>query len=148
MNPDSDPGNPQQLLDEVLLDTEWREFASESESRALAAFRAHNRFRRVRAFALRCSITAVLLLAFLLLRWESKPEATALNGKSSFTARKGSSSNADLRAPAVVKNGAYITESQMLALFPKGSCAVAEVDGHKQLVFLNSQIRRNGWRPE
>jgi hypothetical protein len=37
-----------------------------------------------------------------------------------------------------------ITEAQMLAMFPKGSCAIAEIDGKRQVVFLDPAIETEG----
>jgi hypothetical protein len=38
----------------------------------------------------------------------------------------------------------YITEEQMLALFPKGSCTIAEIDGQTQLIFFDRKIEEEG----
>ena len=39
----------------------------------------------------------------------------------------------------------YITEEQMLAIFPKGSCILAEVNGQKELVFFDPGKARQGF---
>ncbi len=38
----------------------------------------------------------------------------------------------------------YISEAEMVALFPKDSCVVAEIGGHKELIFLNHEIEHKG----
>jgi hypothetical protein len=38
----------------------------------------------------------------------------------------------------------HITEAQMLALFPKGSCIIAEIDGQTQLIFFDHKIEEEG----
>ena len=43
--------------------------------------------------------------------------------------------------PAPVR---HITEAQLLALFPKGSCLIAEINGQEQLVFFDHQIETQG----
>ena len=37
------------------------------------------------------------------------------------------------------EGGAYISEEQMLAMFPKGSCVLAEINGEKQLVVFQGK---------
>ena len=36
----------------------------------------------------------------------------------------------------------FITDDQLLLLFPKGSCVLAEVNGQKELVFLDANVKR------
>jgi hypothetical protein len=38
-----------------------------------------------------------------------------------------------------------ITEEQMLAIFPAGSCLLAEINGEKQLVFLDPKVASEGF---
>jgi len=39
----------------------------------------------------------------------------------------------------------FISEEEMLALFPPGSCVVAEVNGQKELVFFDAIKAREGF---
>ena len=36
----------------------------------------------------------------------------------------------------------YLTDGELLALFPNGSCFLAEVDGKKELIFLDPEVER------
>ena len=36
----------------------------------------------------------------------------------------------------------YLTDQELVAKFPKGSCFIAEVDGKKELVFLDPKVKR------
>ena len=38
-----------------------------------------------------------------------------------------------------------ISDQEVLAMFPKGSCAIAEVDGRKQLVFFDQKQADQGF---
>ncbi len=38
----------------------------------------------------------------------------------------------------------HISEAEMLALFPKGSCLIAEINGQEQLVFFDHQVEAQG----
>jgi len=38
-----------------------------------------------------------------------------------------------------------ISEQQMLAMFPPGSCLLAEIDGKKRLVFLDQKLATEGF---
>jgi hypothetical protein len=40
------------------------------------------------------------------------------------------------------ENGKYLTDDELLALFPAGSCFLAEVDGKKKLVFFDPEVER------
>jgi hypothetical protein len=35
-----------------------------------------------------------------------------------------------------------LTDEELVAAFPKGSCFIAEVDGKKELVFLDPKVQR------
>ena len=36
----------------------------------------------------------------------------------------------------------YLTDAELLALFPPGSCFLAEVDGQKKLIFFDPKVER------
>ena len=36
----------------------------------------------------------------------------------------------------------FLTDQELVAAFPKGSCFIAEVDGKKELVFLDPEVQR------
>ena len=39
-------------------------------------------------------------------------------------------------------NPRFLTDEELLASFPKGSCFLAEIDGQEQLVFLDANAER------
>jgi hypothetical protein len=39
----------------------------------------------------------------------------------------------------------FISEEEMLAMFPPGSCVVAEINGQKELVFFDATKAREGF---
>ena len=41
-----------------------------------------------------------------------------------------------------LKKSIYLTDDELLALFPEGSCFLAEVDGKKEQVFLDPEVQR------
>jgi hypothetical protein len=44
--------------------------------------------------------------------------------------------------PAQPEKSIYLTDGELLALFPEGSCFLAEVDGKKKLVFFDPEVER------
>jgi hypothetical protein len=48
-------------------------------------------------------------------------------------------------APLLAPDPEFISEQQMLTLFPAGSCVIAEVNGQKELVFFDAQKAAAGF---
>ena len=46
------------------------------------------------------------------------------------------------RLPKAPDKPRHLTDAELVAAFPKGSCFIAEVDGRKELVFLDPQVER------
>ena len=38
----------------------------------------------------------------------------------------------------------YITEEQLMAYFPPGSCTIAEIDGERRFIILDPEIAAHG----
>jgi hypothetical protein len=40
----------------------------------------------------------------------------------------------------------WVSEKELLAMFPKGSCVIAEINGQKELVLLDPELAAQGFR--
>jgi hypothetical protein len=129
------------LLDAVLADQDWHALDGRLKGLALATMEAatHRRRRQARV-ARACGAVALLAGAA---AWSF----TAVSHRIPMTA-------VSVPAPGPVAvsersfpsdSGTFISESEMLALFPPGSCVVAEVDGRKELVFFDAQKAAQGF---
>ncbi len=124
MNPNLDPENDEPLLDRILGDEEWRTASAAFKASALGAFRARQRQRRT----MRWTATAVVMTAVIAgsLRWSGILRPTPVQI---------AVTPAEPAKPA--ETARFLTDQQLLDMFPKGSCFIAEVDGKKELVFLD-----------
>jgi hypothetical protein len=118
------------LVDTALSDEGWDVCRTRLQTEGLAALRAKRRYRNslkwVGQLAILCVLCVVAWRAINGPRTLSEPQAHVNSIVSNPPEAGVHPGNADL----------YITEDQMLAMFPKGSCVMAEVNGEKQLVFL------------
>ena len=133
MNNLNDPTESNGLIDRAITDETWSDFDSRLRDRALHSFTTAKRRRRARRLAMQ--ICAVLMLA-------------AAAAFVSF--RKNPSSKTEVvsnlsRPAASAAARSVITEQQMLEMFPPGSCLLAEVNGEKQLVFLDPKLASKGF---
>ncbi len=129
MNPNLDPQSENVLLDAVLRDEAWQGTKATLKAGALAAFRRRQRLRRLTRTAAAALILCALLAVALW--WPRPPAATP----SPVVARRDP-------APQTAGPVRYLTDEELLALFPKGSCVLAEIDGRKELVFLDPKLER------
>ena len=142
------------LLDAVLADESWESCNARLHGDALAALRAGKKSRARWMTAAQIMALAALLGAM----WWSfsgprdVPGSQQLRRDTAFA----NLSQADLRSDVLrtgdvsrsADNVPYITEEQMLAMFPEGSCVLAEVDGQKQLVVLDEAAARRGFQTQ
>ena len=129
MNPNLDPKTERALLDAVLRDEEWEAANTPLRAGTLAAFRHRQRRRRLtRAFAGVLVLTAAIGAAS---HWRGRGVATPSQVASSRP-----------QAPKTQSHLRYLSDSELLALFPKGSCVLAEVDGRKELIFLDAKTEQ------
>ena len=104
-------------------------------ARALEVFR--QRVRRKRSFQLVIAMT--LLGGFLLQRLPSKHKVEAVRSEPRAVAAVPHEQT--MASPPENQNVATLSDEQLLALFPAGSCYIAEVSGRKRLVFRNETLR-------
>lgn len=129
MNSNLDPERENALLDAVLRDEAWQGTNAALKIDALVAFRRRQRLRRLTRVA--ATVLVLCALLALALRWSRPPAATP----SPVVTRRSPS-------PKTAEAVRYLTDEELLALFPGGSCVLAEIDGRKELVFLDPKLER------
>lgn len=128
--PESTDGD--ELLDAVLADDEWHALNRSLKREALAAMGAAHRTRRCRRW-LTQTVCAIGLVAGAGWWWRSPtPPHPPVAQKSGQPALPGA-------------EDAFVSEETMLAMFPAGTCVVAEVDGRKELVFFDAKQAEDGF---
>jgi hypothetical protein len=125
-------GSDQALLNAALGDEDWQALSTSVKRKALAEMGAERRKRRLRLRVGQVACLAALLAG---IGWWLRP---SLPSHTEAALRPSSS------APAPVEHQ-FISEQQMLAMFPSGSCVLAEVDGQKELVFFDAQKAQEGF---
>jgi hypothetical protein len=141
------------LLDALLADETWDTCSGRLQHTAIAALRATKKSRVRRAVIIQTmAVLAVLSTIALVL---SRPERGWPSRSSNEFARNtdkpfvGAGLPAPTPATAQMPSSAtYITEDQMLAMFPEGSCVLAEIDGQRQLVVLDDTAIRHEMRQQ
>ena len=127
-----EPNDADGLLNAVLADADWQALNCSLKGEALATVGAVRRKRRWRLSVVRVAAVAVLVIAAVW--WLHSPA----QNPGPATGAPGPSVRSDL-------GDIFISEDQMLAMFPPGSCVVAEVDGQKELVFLDAEKAQEGF---
>src|ERR1043166_6653743 len=134
MNNQSEDKGQGKLINRALADENWNAFDGQLRKDALQRFAAANRRR---GFGFLTAQAAAILVGAgtltVILFHHSQPMPASR-----------SSLSADVqKADPSLPNA--ITEEQMLAMIPRGSCLVAEINGQKQLVFLDPQVANEGF---
>ena len=123
----------ERMVNAALADGGWHSYEARLQNSALAAFsKAARRRRFFRSVAQVSSVFIVLAAAV----WLSRAPRSVRSSQT-LAAAGGQSLPAETLAHT-------ITEQEMLAMFPAGSCALAEINGQKQLVFFDERIAREG----
>ena len=130
--PDFDP-----LLTDLVRDSDYNRFRSELRKRALTSFRRHQAWRRIRVTGAAMVLIAVAVLA--LLRF---PERAGRSRSVATAPSFDHSSPAAATAPMTPSTRmTAISDAELLASFPPGSCFLAEVNGETMLVFTDDKVR-------
>ncbi len=136
--PSPAPSDHTPLLDAVLGDESWDALSASIRSEALHAIQRRKRNRAVRIAVLQVICLLGVLSAVLF--WPGSPthrdQPLLSVSKVSKTVLASNTSDKNLKSH-------FISEDQMLAMFPPGSCVLAEINGRKELVFLDSGSGRN-----
>jgi hypothetical protein len=130
MNRNLDSEQNDALLDAVLADQSWEETNNACKAAALGTFRARQRTRRT----IRWAACAAVLLAVIggALYWHGHYSVTPAPQIAAQPPQ----------SPERAETRRYLTDAELIAAFPEGSCFLAEIDGQKQLVFLNESVER------
>ncbi len=129
MRTNSDPASDDALLDAMLQDEDWQTASAASKAQALRTFRVRQRVRRLTRWAGGVAVLAGVLAG--LAHWFG-PHATA--PRPIIVAH--------IEVPKPPDRPRHLTDAELLAAFPRKSCFIAEVDGKKELIFFNPQLKR------
>ena len=129
--PDFDP-----LLNDLLADSHYDSFRAQLKQRALEEFRGHRRARRIRGAAF--GLASIALVAILIASWKTPPDSKTLAG---LTPDPSASVGAQDVSPETTVRVENISDEELLASFPPGSCFLAELDGEMVLVFHDPVLR-------
>lgn len=133
MRTDRESNEVDGLLKALLADDDWHALNGSLKREALAVVGVTRRWRRLRNVLGQAACAAMLLVGT---AWwwlgSSAPEGVPLAETS------GQSMSAGLK-------GKLISEEEMLATFPAGSCVVAEINGEKTLVFFDAKQAEEGF---
>jgi hypothetical protein len=121
----------QPLIDATLQDESWQMASAGFKAEALKTFHARQRVRRLTRWAGAAAVLAVVVTGIAIHR-PAKPERVATR-----TVHQAVRASASTNAPE------QLTDEQLLASFPKGSCFLAEVGGRKELVFYSEDAQHN-----
>jgi hypothetical protein len=123
------------LLDALLADETWDTCSGQVHHNGLAALRATKKSRGRHTTAVQMiAVIAVFSAAATVL---IQPERGWLSRSSVESAGPSPQQATPAPLQSTTAQISYITEDQMVAMFPEGSCVLAEIDGHKQLVVLD-----------
>ncbi len=117
------------LLDALLRDENWQAASSAFKAEALRTFRVRQRVRRLTRWAggVAALVTAIAGIAYWFGAGAKAPGPIRV---------------AHLEVPKAPDKLRYLTDEELLAKFPKGSCCIAEVDGKKELIFFDPKAER------
>jgi len=131
--PSPAPSDEIPLLDAVLGDESWDALSDSIRAEALHAIQRRNENRRVRAAVLQiiCLLGVLSAVVF----WPGSPTHRDQQHFSVLNIPK-----AELASNTGDQNlkNHFISEAQMIAMFPPGTCVLAEINGRKELVFLDA----------
>jgi len=124
-NPDFEREAP--LLDAVLRDEDWQIASAAIKADVMGAFRRRQRLRRItRGTGWVIALAAGIAGTF---HWLGRPAAAPQR----ILVQQAEQKSVGAR---------FLSDEELLASFPKGSCFLAEIDGRKELVFLDPNVER------
>jgi hypothetical protein len=129
MRTNPDPEREDALLDATLRDEAWLSASATFKAEALRTFRTRQRIRRLTRWA--GSVAALAAVLAGLAHWVGRPAPAPRQVMVALT-----------QAPKAPDKPRHMTDQDLVAAFPKGSCFIAEVDGRKELVFFDPEVER------
>lgn len=130
MKNDREPNDGDGLLNAVLADDDWRALNCSLKREALTAIGTARRRRRLRLWTGQVACAALLLVGA---GWWLRPRSDVPLAE---TSRPLASARPEKR---------FISEEELVAMFPAGSCVLAEVNGQKTLVFFDAKKAEEGF---
>jgi hypothetical protein len=128
------------LLNAALADETWESFQARLRTQTTATLRSSKRRRALFTF----SAQLAALLAVIAAAWFNLGPRAHVASRNQAQAILQSHSQAS--APPSSRNpDSYITQEEMIAMFPKDTCVLAEVNGQTELVFFDSTKARDGF---
>ncbi len=118
------------LLEDVLLGDEFRQADAAAYQSACEALSQRRRARRILVLSRNCALALVFLCATV---WISE------------TGLKHSHSTRTVALPSQGQtrpSEKSLSDEELLAAFPPGTCALTEIDGRKVLVFRDDEARK------
>lgn len=173
MNKNFDLDREDALLDAVLGGDAWSETAAAGKRAALAEFHARQRQHKVRQWLAQAAAGLLLAAGVMWWPRAEKvasPAPVQVAGTTQPTlpeaigpriiatqtpaaadlavagtmALPGEPEKAAAPAAAPDEGPQYISEEELLAMFPQGSCTIAEVNGQKELIFFDRKVEVEG----
>ena len=129
MKTNRDPEPDETLLDSVLRDEQWQAADATLKAQAMGAFQSGQRVRRIRRLAGFAAVLGVAMVIALRFSVPSSPVQIQ-------------SAAAPAGEPKSIERARDLTDEELLASFPEGSCFIAEIDGRKELIFLDPAVER------
>jgi hypothetical protein len=127
MRTNPDPEREDALLDATLRDETWQAASAAFKAEALRTFRSRQRVRRLTRWG--CGVAALAAVLTGVAHWVGRPAPTPRQVMVALT-----------QAPKAPDKPRQLTDQDLVAAFPKGSCFIAEVDGRKELIFLDPKL--------
>jgi hypothetical protein len=125
LNPD--PEREDALLDATLRDETWQAASAAFKAEAVRTFRTRQRVRRLTRWAGSVAVLAAVLAG--VVHWFGRPSPAPRQVMVALT-----------QAPKAPDKPRHLTDQELVAAFPEGSCFIAEVDGRKELVFFDPEV--------
>ena len=125
-----DPETDDALLDATLQDEIWQATNAALKKEALGIFRTRQRVRRLARWT--GSVAATVAVLASVAHWVGRPAPPSQQVALVMT-----------QAPKAPDKLRHLTDQDLVAAFPKGTCFIAEVDGKKELVFLDPEVERS-----
>jgi hypothetical protein len=138
-NLDPERQQDEALLDAMLRDDTWQTASAAFKCEALNAFHAGHRLRRVRRRVI--GVAVVMGLIATGVYFSNNPDASPQLTNRPLPASIPTTPLPPPPPPSEPEPQ-HLTDQELLAAFPKGSCFIAEVDGKKELVFLDPQLAK------
>ena len=129
MRTNADPERDDALLGALLQDENWQTASAAFKAEALRTFRVRQRIHWLTRWAGSVAVLAAVIAGAA--HWFG-PRATAPRPIMV----------AHIEVPKAPVQPRHLTDAELVAAFPRGSCFIAEVDGQKELIFFNPDLKR------